>query len=87
MTLSRVSTNDLTANGVPRELSSCHTALVEGYVVEGHVPASDVIELLAEGNACRRFLKPGAAPEAVFCVDAEDVSAREHCNKHGLWKT
>lgn len=34
------------ANGVPRELSSCHTALVGGYVVEGHVPAADVIRLL-----------------------------------------
>lgn len=37
-----------TLNGVPTNLSSCHTALVGGYVVEGHVPASDVIRLLAE---------------------------------------
>jgi hypothetical protein len=31
--------------GVPRDLEACHTALVEGYVVEGHVP-SDLIERL-----------------------------------------
>jgi hypothetical protein len=36
------------ANGVPRELDSCHTALVGGYVVEGHVPAADVKRLLAD---------------------------------------
>lgn len=32
--------------GVPETLESCHTALVEGYVVEGHVPAADVKRLL-----------------------------------------
>ena len=44
------------------------------------------IELLADGKAYRQFLKPGDAPEAVFILEAENVSAREHCNKHGLWK-
>ena len=34
--------------GVPRELSSCHTAQVGGYVVEGHVPAPAIKRLLAE---------------------------------------
>lgn len=33
---------------VPGDLGSCHTARVEGYVIEGHVPASDVRRLLAE---------------------------------------
>ena len=32
--------------GVPQTIQSCHTAIVEGYVVEGHVPASDVMRLL-----------------------------------------
>ena len=36
------------AHGVPRQLASCQTALVKGYVVEGHVPAEDVARLLAE---------------------------------------
>ncbi len=44
------------------------------------------IELLADGRACRQFLEPGGAPEAVFKVRAESVSAREFCNVHGLWK-
>ena len=44
------------------------------------------IELLADGKAYRQFLAPGAEPEAVFGVQADSVSAREHCNVHGLWK-
>ena len=44
-------TNDLTAVkrklGVPPSLSSCHTGTVDGYVIEGHVPA-DVIEKLLQ---------------------------------------
>jgi hypothetical protein len=32
--------------GVSSELASCHTALVNGYVVEGHVPASDIKKML-----------------------------------------
>lgn len=45
------------------------------------------IELLAEGKSYVQYLKPGDAPEAVFMVDAAEVSAREYCNKHSLWKT
>jgi len=44
------------------------------------------IELLADGKAYRQFLEPDNAPEAVFNIDAGSVSAREHCNVHGLWK-
>lgn len=44
------------------------------------------IELLADGVAYRRFLKPGDAPEAVFQVRAAEVAARAYCNLHGLWK-
>jgi hypothetical protein len=32
--------------GVPQEMASCHTAIVDGYVVEGHVPAKDILTLL-----------------------------------------
>lgn len=32
--------------GVPEKLASCHTAIVDGYVVEGHVPAADIEKLL-----------------------------------------
>jgi superoxide reductase len=44
------------------------------------------IELLADDKAYRVFLKPGDTPVATFCIDAEQVSAREYCNLHGLWK-
>lgn len=44
------------------------------------------IELLADGKAYRQFLTPDAAPEALFAVQADAVSAREFCNVHGLWK-
>ena len=37
--------------GVPSALRSCHTAIVEGYVIEGHVPAADVERLLRERPA------------------------------------
>lgn len=44
------------------------------------------IELIADGNAYRQFLKPGDKPEAEFCIKANKVTAREYCNLHGLWK-
>lgn len=45
------------------------------------------IELIDNnGKAYRQFLKPGQAPEALFCIEAESVTAREYCNLHGLWK-
>jgi superoxide reductase len=44
------------------------------------------IELLADGKAYRQFLAPGLAPEAIFHIEGDSVSAREHCNVHGLWK-
>ncbi len=34
--------------GVPDDLSSCHTTLVDGYVIEGHVPAADIARLIKE---------------------------------------
>lgn len=46
----------------------------------------EFIQLLADGKAYTQYLEPGQAPEAVFKVDAAEVSAREYCNKHGLWK-
>jgi len=44
------------------------------------------IELIADGKSYRKFLKPGDDPVAEFCIDAAKVSAREHCNVHGLWR-
>jgi len=44
------------------------------------------IQLLADGEAYRKFLRPGEAPEATFNVAASMVTAREFCNIHLLWK-
>ncbi|MFC1781317.1 desulfoferrodoxin [Planctomycetota bacterium] len=44
------------------------------------------IELLADGKTYRQFLKPGITAEAIFNVKADNVSAREYCNVHSLWK-
>jgi len=44
------------------------------------------VEIIADGKAYRQFLNPGEAPEATFNIDADQVTAREYCNLHGLWK-
>jgi len=44
-----IAINDIkTSFQIPDELYSCHTAIVDGYVIEGHVPAAEIIRLLAE---------------------------------------
>lgn len=45
--------------GVPRDLASCHTAEIAGYVVEGHVPASALRRLLAEKPKATGLAVPG----------------------------
>ena len=44
------------------------------------------IELLADGKAYRQFLAAGDEPIAEFKIEADAVTAREHCNVHGLWR-
>ena len=44
------------------------------------------IELIADGKSYRQFLKPGDTPEAVFNISASQLTAREYCNLHGLWR-
>ena len=46
-------------HGVPPQLASCHTALVDGYVLDGHVPADDVIKLLRERPEIMGIAVPG----------------------------
>ena len=83
---------------VPNSVDASFEKHVPTYEVEGnnirakvnHVMESDHyiewIELLADGVSYFAFLNPGDAPEAEFCVKADKVTAREFCNKHGLWK-
>lgn len=45
--------------GVPNELGSCHTGVIDGYALEGHVPAADIKRLLAEKPKARGLSVPG----------------------------
>ena len=47
------------ARGVNPQQASCHTAVVEGYVIEGHVPASSIDRLLKERPDVRGLAVPG----------------------------
>ena len=46
-------------HGGPEALTACHTALVDGYVVEGHVPAATIQRLLRERPAVAGIAVPG----------------------------
>jgi len=56
-------TNDVQAikdkYGVSENMASCHTALVNGYVVEGHVPAADIIKLITDKPTVVGISVPG----------------------------
>ena len=45
--------------GVPERLASCHTAVVRGYAIEGHVPAQDIHRLLKERSKGKGLAVPG----------------------------
>ena len=68
-----------TANGYKVTVGSTLHPMLDNHFIEW-------IELLADGVSYKKFLKPGDAPAAEFCVKADKVSAREYCNVHGLWK-
>lgn len=68
--------------GVPDSLASCHTAVVNGYAVEGHIPAADIHRLLKEKPKAKGIAVPGMPigspgmegsrqdPYAVYLFDA-----------------
>ena len=45
--------------GVPKDLRGCHSATIDGYVIEGHVPAEDIRRLLSERPAAKGIAVPG----------------------------
>src|SRR5690349_18773707 len=45
--------------GVPRHLAACHTAAVDAYAIEGHVPASAIRRLLVERPQIKELAVPG----------------------------
>jgi hypothetical protein len=44
---------------IPSQLQSCHTAIVDGYIIEGHVPVADIERLLEERPAVAGLAVPG----------------------------
>ena len=45
--------------GIPQKMASCHTTMVGGYVIEGHVPTSDIKKLLAQKPKAKGIAVPG----------------------------
>ncbi len=69
-----------TASGVKVKVGSVAHPMEEKHYIEW-------VEIISGGKAYRQCLKPGEAPEATFDVAVGDVTAREYCNLHGLWKS
>jgi len=76
-------------HGVPAALAGCHTAFVEGYIIEGHVPADAIERLLRERPQIAGLSVPGmpvgspgmeipGRPAVPYDVIAFDVSGRTH---------
>jgi len=71
---------EATADGVTVKVGSVTHPMEEKHYIEW-------IEIIADGKAYRQFLSPGDEPVATFKVEAKQLTAREFCNLHGLWKS
>jgi len=71
---------EVTSNGVKIKVGSVAHPMEEKHFIEW-------IEVNVDDKVCKKFLKPGNAPEAEFCVTGTKISARAYCNIHGLWKS
>ncbi len=69
-----------TENGVKVKVGSVLHPMEEEHYIEW-------IAINSDGVTYRKYLKPGDSPEAEFCVKAENISAREYCSIHGLWRS
>jgi superoxide reductase len=65
--------------GIKVKVGSVPHPMIEAHFIE-------FIELIGEDKICRKWLKPGVEPEALFNGMMGEVFAREYCNLHGLWK-
>ncbi len=68
-----------TEKGVKVKVGSAPHPMIEEHYIEW-------IEIIADGKVYKKFLKPGDAPEAEFCIEVKNVIARAYCNLHGLWR-
>lgn len=50
--------------GIARELASCHTAEIDGYIIEGHVPSEVIDKMLLEQPDIVGLVVPGMPPES-----------------------
>ncbi len=62
--------------GLPTKYASCHTALVQGYVIEGHVPATDIKKLLADKPSALGLAVPGM-PVGAPGMDGPEYGGRQ----------
>ena len=58
--------------GIPQDVRSCHTAQIEGYLIEGHVPAADIRRLLAERPKVTGLAVPGMPPRTPGMAEPGD---------------
>jgi superoxide reductase len=68
-----------TADGVTVKVGSVPHPMEDKHFIEW-------IEVIDGESILRRFLKPGEEPAAQFKGVSDNVTAREYCNLHGLWK-
>ncbi|RDD62047.1 hypothetical protein DRB17_09410 [Ferruginivarius sediminum] len=73
--------------GVPDELAACHTAIVDGYVVEGHVPVSAIEQLLRERPKLSGIAVPGMPADSpgMGGGGVQDVIGFRHGAAKGLY--
>jgi superoxide reductase len=69
-----------TDKGIKVKIGSIPHPMEESHYIEW-------IEIIADGKVFRKQLKPDDQPEAEFCIQADQIQAREYCNIHGLWQS
>jgi len=69
-----------TEKGISVKVGSAPHPMEEKHYIEW-------IEVIIDNRAYREFLSPGGPSEAFFPVKGENITAREYCNVHGLWKS
>lgn len=70
---------ELTNQGVKAVVGSVAHPMTEAHYIEW-------IELIADGQIYRHFLKATDQPEAFFPIQAKKMAAQAYCNLHGLWR-
>ncbi|RLF22552.1 MAG: desulfoferrodoxin [Thermoprotei archaeon] len=71
---------EVSGDTVVVKVGSVQHPMEEGHYIEW-------IEVSTDGEAYRKYLKPGDKPEASFKLKAEKLTARAYCNMHGLWRS